>query len=245
MSRSAAHEGCGPGHDPANNFRRSGVIINLDSPSTRSISAVTTSSATPRPHGGSVKFLCESTRLQIWGSGISKSLRARQQASNATYILPIVTMWPYYGLPISAIASAWLGAMFEAQVSRDCRYGTSYQIATSVAGLILEVGPRSAANPRTPIHRGGALTPDLFWGVAPSSSARPCLVFVDTLDRMPGFAQSQQKSPAQDRASSAAAAIGSQTSDRLPNVAKSPRQYHRRDAGRPLLRQAMRLPPRA
>jgi hypothetical protein len=43
----------------------------------------------------------------------------------------------------------------------------------------------------------------------------------------------------------AAAAIGSQTSDRLPNVAKSPRQYHRRDAGRPLLRQAMRLPPRA
>ena len=88
-------------------------------------------------------------------------------------------------------------------------------------------------------------TRNLFWGVAPSSSARPCLVFVDTLDRMPGFAQSQQKSPAQDRASSAAAAIGSQTSDRLPNVAKSPRQYHRRDAGRPLLRQAMRLPPRA
>src|SRR6476660_5627394 len=111
-------------------------------------------------------------------------------------------MWPYYGLPIS------------------------YQIATSVVGLILEVGPRSAANPWTPIHRGGALTPDLFLGVAPSSSVRPCLVFVDTLDRMPG-AQSQQKSPAQDRASSAAAAIGSQTSDRLPNVAKSPRQYHR------------------
>ena len=160
------------------------------------------------------------TRLRIWGQEF-ESLRARQQASNATYIFPIVTMWPYYGLPIS------------------------YQIATSVVGLILEVGPRSAANPRTPIHRGGALTPDLFWGVAPSSSARPCLVFVDTLDRMPGFAQSQQKSPAQDRASSAAAAIGSQTSDRLPNVAKSPRQYHRRDAGRPLLRQAMRLPPRA
>jgi hypothetical protein len=68
-------------------------------------------------------------------------------------------MWPYYGLPIS------------------------YQIATSVIGLILEVGPRSAANPRTPIHRGGALTPDLFWGVAPSSSARPCLVFVDKANK--------------------------------------------------------------
>ena len=34
-------------------------------------------------------------------------------------------MWPYYGFPIS------------------------YQIATSVVGLILEVGPRSAANPRS------------------------------------------------------------------------------------------------
>ena len=51
-----------------------------------------------------------------------ESLRARQQASNATYIFPIATMWPYYRLPIS------------------------YQIATSVVGLILEVGPRSAAD---------------------------------------------------------------------------------------------------
>ena len=52
-----------------------------------------------------------------------ESLRARQQASNATYILPIATCGLYYGLPIS------------------------YQIATSVVGLILEVGPRSEPVP--------------------------------------------------------------------------------------------------
>ena len=83
----------------------------------------------------------------------------------------------------------------------------------------------------------------IFLGCGSILPVRPCLVFVDTLNRMPG-AQSQQKSPAQDRASW----------QRLLSDHKRPFNYQRRqkskaiprrDVGRPLPRLAMRLPLRA
>ena len=155
-------------------------------------------------------------------STVGASLRARQQAFNATYILPIANMWPYYRLPIS------------------------YQIATNVVFGGRPLAQRPILGRRfTEVERSRRCFPRKNQARTRRGGRSHTPEKINTLDRMPGFAQSQQKSPAQDRASSAAAAIGSQTSDRLPNVAKSPRQYHRRDAGRPLLRQAMRLPPRA
>jgi hypothetical protein len=78
-------------------------------------------------------------------------------------------MWPYYGLPIS------------------------YQIATSVACLILEVGPRSAANLLgrrfTEVERSRRI----FSGVWLHPPRRVLAWFSWTTHRMPGFAQSQQK----------------------------------------------------
>ena len=124
-------------------------------------------------------------------------------------------------------------------VARDgCGQGRKLFRDVGAASHTDRTGP---ANPRTPNSRTWSAHAGSFLGCGSHSILLgACLLLL----AWTGFAQSQQKNQAQGRASSAAA-IGSQTSDRLPNVAKSPRQYHRRDAGRPLLQQAMRLPPRA